>query len=82
MNQEIISKGQAVLKRFIKGGLAGALAAIGAITIASPHTWSDVSSAVAVLVYSVIVGFFSGGIMAIEKAYNWTDPEIKTTTTE
>jgi hypothetical protein len=63
---------KSIAMRFIKGGLAGAAAAVGMITITAPTTWTALSSVLVALSYAAIVGFMSGGILAIEKYYNWT----------
>lgn len=64
---------KSVAMRFIKGGVAGMLAALGAITINVPTTWLSLESALVALAYAAVVGFFSGGFLALEKWYNWVD---------
>lgn len=64
---------KSIVMRFIKGGVAGAGAAIAVISIQAPHTWADLSSALVALSYAGILGFFSGGFLALEKWYNWVD---------
>lgn len=64
---------KSIAMRFIKGAVAGMLAALGAITVQVPHTWTDLSSVLVALSYAAIIGFFSGGFMALEKWYNWND---------
>ena len=64
---------KSVAMRFIKGGVAGAVASLALITIHAPTTWSELSTALVALTYAAITGFVSGGILAIEKYYNWSD---------
>lgn len=63
---------KSVSLRFLKGAIAGATASVSAITIQAPHTWADLSTALVGLAYAGIVGFVAGGVLAVEKWYNWT----------
>lgn len=72
MTPEIQAFVKSVATRFAKGGVAGAIAAVSALSLVMPSTWHDFGTAVMVLGYSVIAGFISGGLLAVEKAYNWT----------
>lgn len=73
MNPTEVSLLKSVCLRFIKGGLAGAAAALTAITIQAPHTWSELSTTLIALAFAGITGFVAGGVLAIEKWLNWTD---------
>lgn len=64
---------KSVALRFVKGGLSGSIAALAVITIQAPTTWEALSTALIALIYAVSVGFITGGVMAVEKWYNWTD---------
>ena len=64
---------KSVANRFLKGGLSGAAASLAVITIKVPTTWSGLSTILVGLTFAIITGFISGGILAIEKWYNWTD---------
>lgn len=68
---------KSVAIRFAKGGLAGASAALVAVTIQAPQTWSELSTALIAVSYAAFVGFISGGILALEKWYNWTDAPVQ-----
>jgi len=63
---------KSVATRFVKGGLSGMIAALAAITIQTPTTWTELSTALIAFIYAVVVGFITGGILAVEKWYNWT----------
>ena len=69
---------KSVSMRFIKGAVAGMLAALGAITMQVPTTWASLESALVALAYAAVVGFFSGGFLALEKWYNWSDTPTAT----
>ena len=64
---------KSVTLRFIKGAVAGMVSALGEITIKTPHTWADLSTALVALAFAAIIGFFTGGFLALEKYYNWDD---------
>jgi len=64
---------KSVAVRFLKGGAAGMSASLLLITIHAPTTWSELSTALVALSYAAITGFVSGGILATEKYYNWSD---------
>lgn len=64
-----MTKTQSVIRRFIKGFIAGGLASTsmvlaGGITLTSIE---DIKS----LSYSLILAFITGGILALEKMLNW-----------
>lgn len=69
---------KSIAMRFIKGAVAGMLAALGAISIQVPHTWADLSSVLVALSYAAIIGFFTGGFLALEKWYTWIDTTPQT----
>lgn len=69
---------KSVAMRFLKGAVAGMLAALGAITVQVPATWADLQTALVALAYAAIVGFFSGGFLALEKWYSWQDAPTTT----
>ena len=64
---------KSVAIRFAKGGLSGAGAALAVISIQAPATWSDLSTVLIALTYAIATGFLTGGILAVEKWYNWTN---------
>lgn len=68
---------KSVALRFVKGGLSGAVAALAVLTIQAPTTWEQLSTILIAFTYALFVGFFTGGIMAVEKWLNWTDaPQV------
>lgn len=71
-NQVVWAFIKSVALRFLKGGVAGALAAIAMVTLQAPTTWAELSTALVALTWAATLGFFTGGFLAIEKAYNWT----------
>lgn len=64
---------KSIALRFVKGGLAGAAAAIAAITIQAPTTWAELSTTLVALAFAGITGFVAGGVLALEKWLSWTD---------
>lgn len=70
---------KSVTMRFIKGGVASMVASLAALTIHAPSTWADLSTTLVALAYAAIVGFFTGGFLALEKYYNWSDTPTSTT---
>lgn len=72
--QQAVSFAQSVAMRFVKGGVAGMVSALAVITIQTPTTWTALSTVLVALVYAAVVGFFTGGFLAVEKWYNWTTP--------
>ena len=73
LETQAIAMLKSVSLRFIKGAIAGMTASIALIAITAPHTWADLNTALVALAYAAITGFFSGGFLAVEKWYNWTD---------
>lgn len=73
LETQAVALAKSVALRFVKGGLSGAVAALAVLTIQAPTTWEALSTALIALIYAVSVGFFTGGILAVEKWLNWTD---------
>lgn len=69
---------KSIAMRFIKGGVVGMLASLSAISIQAPTTWTQLSTALVALAYAAVIGFFSGGFLALEKWYNWQDTPTNT----
>lgn len=61
-----MSKFESVLIRFVKGFVAGGLASIGML-LASGLPATDLRK----LAIALLTAFLSGGLLAVEKAYNW-----------
>jgi hypothetical protein len=67
------SKAVVLLKRFIRGFVAGGLASVAA-QLATNIVISNIAD-LKKLGISLAVAFISGGILAIEKALRWVEPE-------
>lgn len=61
-----MSKIQSVSLRFVKGFIAGGLASVGVLLQAGVAS-TDLKK----LSLSLATAFFAGGLLAVEKAYNW-----------
>lgn len=57
---------KSVAMRFVKGFIAGGLASVGVFLSVSVDV-SDLKK----LGLSLLAAFISGGLLAVEKAYNW-----------
>jgi len=64
---------QSVTRRFLKGAVAGAILAIGKVTIVQPSSWSDFNLILMNLGIAGTYGFVIGLILAAEKWANWDD---------
>lgn len=77
MNTDIENKALAMAKavglRFLKGAVAGAIAGVGAMSLVLPHTLAALLDSLYGLAYVAAFGFITGGLLAVEKWYNWTD---------
>lgn len=69
-------KTKAILTRFGKAAVAGALSQMGLITIITPSNLTQVSSILASLAFSAFSGALTGVIMAGQKWYSWKDEEL------
>ncbi len=70
------TKLRAILIRFLKGGVAGAISMVSVISLANISTWTELQTALVSLSLAAIVGFITGVIMAAEKWATWTEPTI------
>lgn len=64
---------KSVLMRFIKGFIAGALAAIGLLTLQAPTSWEELSKTLLMLAFAAVSGGITGGLLAVEKYLGWVD---------
>lgn len=64
---------QAVLRRFTKAFIAGALSTITVISVSGVNSFSDLAMAVKVLALMGVVGGINGVILAGEKFINWQE---------
>lgn len=71
MAKKKISKSAVIFNRFIKAFLAGGLASIG-VLIANGVSFSN-EQELKNLIVTLVGAFLTGGIMAIQKWYTWTD---------
>lgn len=55
------------LKGFVAGGIASALMIVKSTSVLS--TWHDMQ----MFAFALIVGFITGGLLAVEKALSWED---------
>lgn len=60
-------KAKAILYRFLRGFVAGAVATMTTITIAQAVTWKDVIDILNNLAIAGITGGISGGLLALDK---------------
>lgn len=60
-------KAKAILYRFLRGFVAGAVATMTTITIAQAVTWKDVIDVLNNLAIAGITGGISGGLLALDK---------------
>jgi len=67
MAETIYDLGQAVLYRFLRGALSGAVASMATLAVFSGGTIKDVQSWLAVLAIAGATGAISGGILALDK---------------
>ena len=67
------SKSIVLFKRFMRGFMAGGLASVAAqlTTTVTLNSLSDLKK----LGISLVIAFLSGGILALEKAMRWVEPE-------
>lgn len=66
-------KWSAVLVRFGKGALSGAVAAMSMVTLSQPSVWSDFSTLVASLALAGTYGALTGFLLALQKYVSWKD---------
>jgi len=64
---------KAVFVRFLKGAIAGAVTAMGLVTLAEPTIWSDFSSIFSSLGMAGLFGAINGLLLALNKAYTWEE---------
>ncbi len=63
----------AVLKRFLKGALSGAIAAMSMVSISQPSIWSDFSVLLSSLSLAGTYGALTGLLLALQKWVSWQD---------
>lgn len=73
MNLNTNMKYSAVLIRFLKGIIAGAVASMGMVTIAQPAVWSSFGSILNSLGLAAAFGGLTGLLLALQKWASWDD---------
>ena len=66
-------KYRAILTRFIKGAISGAVSAMALVTISQPSVWTDFLPLLNALGLAAAFGALSGLLLAIEKWSSWTE---------
>lgn len=66
-------KTKAVLIRFGKGFISGAVSAMGLITIATPSIWSGFLPILNLLAIAGMAGGLNGLLLALQKWSSWTE---------
>lgn len=67
MSIENFSLGKTLWLRFLRGGIAGAVAAMTALQIAGAHSFADLQAFLYSLGVAGIIGFITGGLLALDK---------------
>jgi hypothetical protein len=66
--EETFNLGKSVLMRFARGGIAGAFASAATLTsLTGIQSWTELRIALVYLSLSALIGFITGGIMAVDK---------------
>lgn len=64
---------KSIIKRFLKGIIAGAVSAMGLVTINQPTVWSDFPALLNSLGLACAFGALTGLLLALNKWASWTD---------
>jgi hypothetical protein len=73
---ETFSLGQSILWRFVRGGIAGAFASAATLTsLMGVQSWTELRTALVFLGLSALIGFITGGILAVDKFIRSTPQE-------
>ncbi len=68
-------KVRAIINRLVKAFVFGAIGAMMSMTIVAPANWQEIWSSLAAVLFSCIVGGFTGVGMAVQKWWSWTEIE-------
>lgn len=68
-----MTKYNAVLKRFLKGAISGALTAMGLVTFSEPKMWSDFIGILNMLAIAGLFGALNGLLLALNKWASWKE---------
>jgi len=66
-------KTKSILKRLLKGTIAGVVTSLSVVTLAVPSTWSELASTVNALALAGIYGAITGLLLALNKWAVWKD---------
>lgn len=64
---------KAVFVRFFKGAIAGAVTAMGMVTLVQPTAWAEFSSIFSSLGIAGLFGAINGLLLALNKIYTWKE---------
>lgn len=64
---------KAVLIRFLKGAIAGAISAMCMVTISAPTVWTDIITILNSLLMAGVFGAITGLLLAGQKWASWKD---------
>jgi hypothetical protein len=67
------TKTKSVLMRFVKGIIAGAVSAMGMVTIIEPTVWNDFTTIFGSLLLAGAFGALNGLLLALNKWASWQD---------
>lgn len=66
-------KTYSILKRFVKGAIAGAVSAMAMVTMTQPVVWSDFVTLLNSLGMSATFGAITGLLLALQKWSSWKE---------
>ncbi len=66
-----MNKTRAILKRFLKGMISGAITAMTGVTLVQPSIWTDFNSIINVLLIAGVFGALNGLLLAVQKWASW-----------
>lgn len=64
---------EALLRRFVKAFISGALSAATLISIVTPGSWQELQTALSLLLISMVIGGINGVLMAAQKWWSWKE---------
>ena len=64
---------KSILKRFLKGAIAGAITQMCLVSLNTPSVWTDIMAMLNTLALAGIYGFIVGALLAIQKWSSWVD---------
>jgi hypothetical protein len=72
-NQNNMTKFKAIIQRFLKGIIAGAVASMLMVSITQPTAWVDFNSLLNSLGLACAFGGITGFLLALQKWVSWED---------